>query len=122
MVVVPLMMVMSLNFAGIGAAATWVLLNLGQILILPAIIHHRILRGELMRWFLYDVGIPVVVTLVVVGTGRWLLVEKLTIVHSAITFLAVIAIAFGSVVLVAREMRTWMVVNFGVYIKKLRSV
>ena len=53
------------RWGALGAAAVWVILNSCYILIGLQIMHRRVLCGELARWFLVDIGIPVLVTCLV---------------------------------------------------------
>jgi O-antigen/teichoic acid export membrane protein len=121
LLVVPLMIVLSLRYAGIGAALTWALLNLAQLIVLPLIIHQKILKGELKRWYIFDVGIPVVVSLTVLGTVRWLMTDSYSSAQTIAMILAAALITFGFAVLGARDIRSSVVANFMAYFKKLQS-
>ncbi len=120
LLVAPLMIFLSLRYAGIGAALTWVLLNLGQLIVLPLIIHQRILRDELKRWYIFDVGMPMFVALAVLGTARWLMVENLAFLQIVIAILAVALITFGFTTLVAGDIRSLMIANVRTYINKFQ--
>jgi O-antigen/teichoic acid export membrane protein len=121
LLVVPLMIFLSLRYGGVGAALTWAMLNLGQLIILPLIIHRRILKGELKRWSIFDVGIPTFVSLTVLGTVRWLMGDSLSLIQTIVTISAAALITFGFLVLVARDIRSTVVTNFMAYFKKLQS-
>lgn len=71
--IVPLLIIAAGNYGMVGAAATWVLLNLGYILIGVQVMHRRLLRTEKRHWYVQDVGIPLLTTLVIALLGRWLL-------------------------------------------------
>jgi O-antigen/teichoic acid export membrane protein len=55
-----------------GAATGWLTLNASYVVILMPIIHRRLLRGELWRWYLVDVGLPLAGIATVVLPIRWL--------------------------------------------------
>jgi len=109
---VPLMLILSLTYGGIGAAVTWVLLNLGQLLVLPLIIHQRILRSELKRWYIFDVGVPVIISLTVLGAARWFMPENLSIIGSVAAIFAAVLITFGILVLATKNIRSWIIQIF----------
>jgi len=48
-----------------GAACVWLLANLASIAIGIPLMHRRLLRGEMARWYFHDVAPPVVAALVV---------------------------------------------------------
>ncbi len=70
---VPLYYLASLHYGPAGAAAVWVLLNLVYMAVGVPLTHTRILRGDACRWFLVDVALPLVVSVMVVGIARWVL-------------------------------------------------
>lgn len=74
-ILVPIMLVLSANFGGIGAASAWLVLNIGYILISMPIIARRIMPGELREWYIVDVGRPFVLSFGVIGLG-WYFVPK----------------------------------------------
>lgn len=71
-VIVPLLII-SANIYGMpGAAASWILLNLGYVLIGIQIMHRKLLKTEKLRWYRQDVGIPLITALSVILLGRLL--------------------------------------------------
>jgi len=110
--IVPLMIILSLKYGGLGAAITWALLNVGQLIVLPMIIHRRILNGELKYWYIFDVGIPAIMSLVVLGAFRWFMAENLSFVQSVATISVAVLVTFGLAILVARDIRSWTITNF----------
>ena len=55
-------------YGAIGAAAVWVILNLGYVLIATPIMHRTLLTGEMWHWYRRDLLAPFGVTLAAVGT------------------------------------------------------
>jgi len=70
---VPLIIVLAYRYGAIGAAAMWVVVNLGTLVIGQQVMHRRLLRDELRRWYLADVGQPALAALIVAGVGRLLI-------------------------------------------------
>lgn len=58
------------SYGATGGAATWAALNLCYMLIGVPLTHRKLLRGDALRWFLFDVGHPLLWTLVVVSIYR----------------------------------------------------
>lgn len=55
-----------------GAAAVWLLLNVGYFLLIVPIMHTRLLTGQQARWYGEDVGLPVVAAAVATLCGWFL--------------------------------------------------
>lgn len=116
--VVPLMITLSLKYGGLGAALTWVLLNLAQLIVLPFVIHHKLLKGELKRWYIFDIGIPAVTSLGILSLAHWLMPLDLPFFQYFI-FIGLIAITIFLVTsLSAREARIWGMEIIGNYFQK----
>ena len=60
--VIPIMIWMVDMFQGIGAAWAWIILNLGYCIFMIPIMHHRILKSEMWKWYLIDSLFPAIVT------------------------------------------------------------
>lgn len=116
--IVPLMILLSSKYGGVGAALTWVLLNLGQVIVLPFIIHHRFLKSDLKRWYIFDVGIPAVFSLAMLSLARRLMPLELPFLQYAITIGLVVITIFLVAVLSAREARVWGLELIGNYFQK----
>jgi O-antigen/teichoic acid export membrane protein len=74
---VPTLIALSLNYAGVGAALAWALLNLASISLAVPLTHQRYLRNELRRWLVSDVALPVLAAFGVVIVARLLIREPL---------------------------------------------
>ncbi len=62
-VLVPMIYFLSTHYGAVGAACGWVILNTGYVLICIQIMHSRLLKGEQWRWYLNDVGKPLLAAL-----------------------------------------------------------
>jgi O-antigen/teichoic acid export membrane protein len=72
-VLVPPLVWAASRYGGVGAAAIWVVLNLGYVLVTAQIMHRRLLRGEKWKWYAQDLALPLVAAAVVAGLGRALI-------------------------------------------------
>jgi O-antigen/teichoic acid export membrane protein len=57
---VPLLIVLANNIGVLGAAISWALVNLAYVLIVPVLMHRRLLRAESGAWYVDDLIRPVV--------------------------------------------------------------
>ncbi len=69
-VLLPAVIVLSGRYGVVGAGIVWVALNVGYATIGVGIMHRRLLRGELMRWYVADVGLPLVASVAAAGLVR----------------------------------------------------
>jgi len=63
LILAPTIILMVSRYGAVGAAASLVILNNSFALIGIHLMHRRLLRGELWRWYLEDVGLPLAVSL-----------------------------------------------------------
>ena len=104
---IPLMVVLSIEYAGVGAALAWAILNFGQLIVLPVFIHRKILIGELKQWYLFDVGIPLIASLGILAISRWVMPLELSKLQNAFYIGITASITFVVVVFLTREARAW---------------
>ena len=70
---VPLMIVLIRHFGAMGAAASWATLNIAAVFVEVPIMHRRLLKGEMWRWYGEDLGLPLATACLVAGVGRLLI-------------------------------------------------
>jgi len=58
---VPLMVWMVQMYQGIGAAWVWIILNFGYFIFEIPIMHRRLLKGEMGKWYSRDVFLPILI-------------------------------------------------------------
>jgi len=66
----PLIIVLTHQYGAFGGATAWALVNIFNLLSNQLLMHRRILKGEMRRWFLVDVGRPAAIAILVAGLGR----------------------------------------------------
>lgn len=57
-VLIPAAIIAVMRIGPLGAAGAWVVLNAMYVIVGASIMHTRILRGELWRWYAADLGLP----------------------------------------------------------------
>ena len=95
---VPLMIWMVQMYQGIGAAWVWIILNLGYLIFEVPVMHRRLLKGEMGKWYGRDVILPVIIVTVIGLVGRAVLPEDAS---KWITLLGIISISALSCVVSA---------------------
>jgi O-antigen/teichoic acid export membrane protein len=100
-VLVPLMVMLTRDYGGVGAASVWVILNSGYVLIAIHIMHHRILQTEKWDWYVHDVGAPTVAALTVALVGKFIMPAELAHFFQVLYIVAVGGLSFLAAVFVA---------------------
>ena len=104
-VLVPAILVMTPRYGAPGAAFVWLVLNAGYLVFNVPMMHTRLLRGELWRWYRDDLARPVVGALLAVALGRWLMPEDASKLVAASWIFGVWALALVASALLAPRIR-----------------
>jgi len=91
---IPFMIYATLHYGAIGGALSWVILNFSYTIIGLQIMHRIILQGELKKWYLIDVGLPLLLAVIINGTAYFLLTGEIFIADSPIRTAVFITIVF----------------------------
>lgn len=67
---VPALLFLVPHYGATGAACAWLALTAGYFLLEVPVMHRRLLRGAMGRWYLVDLGIPALVALGIMGLTR----------------------------------------------------
>jgi O-antigen/teichoic acid export membrane protein len=71
-IILPGYFILSKKYGGLGAAVTWLILNLGYLVVLIPFMHKRLLKKEMVKWYLFDLGIPIFTGSFVVIASKYL--------------------------------------------------
>jgi O-antigen/teichoic acid export membrane protein len=107
-VFVPAMFFMVTRFGAVGAAAVWIMLTAGYVMFEIPIMHMRVLPREKSKWYLHDVGIPVLVSVLVAGSVRLLLPMTVPLWVYLVIAAACVAVAMSLSTAVSSESRDWI--------------
>lgn len=102
---VPALWVMVSRFGAAGAAMVWLGLTLGYFLIEVQVMHRRLLRGAQWRWYVVDTALPALVSGIVVGAARIILVPGTQPLAGLVLIGAAGALALGLSALALPEAR-----------------
>lgn len=88
---IPFMIYTTTRYGAIGGALSWAILNFSYTIIGLQVMHRMILKGELKKWYLNDVGIPLLASFGIVWSARLGLPENLPLIYNFL-FLAVLTV------------------------------
>lgn len=94
MLLVPAIIVLAGRYGVVGAGIVWVALNVGYATIGVGIMHRRLLRGELFRWYVADVGLPLVASIAAAGLVRVAVPAPSSLVGLAATIAGAVAVTY----------------------------
>ncbi len=69
-ILVPMIYFLAKSYGPVGAASAWLILNSGYVLISIQIMHKRLLPNEKWRWYLHDVGVPMLAAITIAAIWR----------------------------------------------------
>jgi O-antigen/teichoic acid export membrane protein len=72
-IMVPFIIYMTHRYGVLGAAMTWLVLNVGYLVFEIPAMHRRLLPAEKWHWYGIDVALPLVACISVAGLGRFLI-------------------------------------------------
>jgi len=108
-VVVPALWFMAKHYGAIGAAYVFLGLQLINMLIGVPLTHRRLLRHEMTKWFLQDIGPPLAASALVVGLARVLVTTPMSPLATLGVLLLVLAAALLAATAVAPQIRgSWL--------------
>ncbi len=96
------------NYGAVGSAVVWVVVNVFLVLVPIQIMHRRILKGEKMRWYFEDLGLPFITALLVAGTGKILLGSNRTKFETIVGLLIISAITLLFTALSTKATRRYL--------------
>jgi O-antigen/teichoic acid export membrane protein len=105
---VPATWFMAMTYGAIGAASMWPAFNCIYMAIGVPLTHHRLLKGEGLRW-LRDVVLPFMSALFVGVVGRQLAVATMSRPVEIVVLLGLLSCAVGVAALVSSSIRPWIV-------------
>ncbi len=104
---IPVLVLMTYRFGAIGGAISWVLLNIGEMIISIYFMHKRLLRSEKWRWYWHDSFVPFIVCLAIVCASRMLLGEMHSQLIMILAILLVLLTTWMGAVFATTTIRIW---------------
>jgi O-antigen/teichoic acid export membrane protein len=106
-VLVPMIYFLATRYGVVGAASAWVILNAGYVLICIQIMHSRLLKGEQWRWYLNDVGAPLLAAFSAALLWRLLMSDEMSKLAMFIHLTAISATTLLAAALATSVTRQW---------------
>ena len=100
-------------FGAIGAAWIWMIVNAGILFISVQRMHRRLMKLEKWRWYLLDVSLPMLASLMVLGSGRLIFSGRNSSDFLSISFFVMIfLLALIVSILVFPDACRWLIGSF----------
>lgn len=74
-ILVPMLLLLTKEYGIYGASVGWMMVNIGYLIISAPIFHHYYFKGELWRWYLNDLSIPLIISLALLFIGKFVKYE-----------------------------------------------
>ncbi|MGA2323242.1 MAG: oligosaccharide flippase family protein [Sedimentisphaerales bacterium] len=107
-ILVPLIIYMTKHYGVTGAASVWVMLHTGLFFFEIPVMHHRLLRKEMWRWYLQDVCLPLAVCIFVAGIGLIFISVPTSQFMMLLYLMIVSALTLGTTAIITPVTRTWL--------------
>jgi O-antigen/teichoic acid export membrane protein len=104
-VMVPIIILLTQHFGAPGAAIAGIILYGGNLLLVIPITYRRLLPGETRRWYVEDVGYPLLAAVAMAGLGRWLIPGQMSALTTGLVLLSVYVAALAVASLAASLVR-----------------
>ena len=114
----PLIYVLVLNYSVIGAAISWVLLNIGYVLVVPKLMHKEILVDGSNEWYIKDWLLPLLAAFSMASLLKIFIPELDSIFTKFIYLVFVLALLMGSALISAGRVRAMIFVLYETFFKK----
>jgi hypothetical protein len=112
-VLTPCVYFAALRWGGVGAAAIWFILNLGYVLIGVQPMYRRYLHGERLRWYVVDIGQPLLASIAVVLVARALWVPGMSAMLQLIAIIVISALTLLAGAMAAPTVRAYALATIG---------
>ena len=103
---VPGVWFLATRWGAVGASLGWLAYNTTAVLIIPALMHRRVLRGETARFYLRDVGLPFAVAAIAAIVCRLFIDVRLPLVMLATSLAAAAAVVQLAAMATLPDVRT----------------
>jgi len=108
---VPLIIWLTHAFGPAGAAATWLIINLGYFFFEIPVMHLKLFPKEKIRWYAQDVFLPLSACLVTAGLFRILIHHSHSSLVNVILLVVVLLVTFAVTMIVTPQTRKLLVEN-----------
>jgi O-antigen/teichoic acid export membrane protein len=72
-IMTPLTIFLAYHYGAVGGALSWATINILYFIVTPNLIHRKILKGEVLKWYWQDSVKPLLVCLIIIMAGKYLI-------------------------------------------------
>lgn len=116
---IPFMIFATIRYGAVGGALTWFILNLIYVLVGMQIMHRLLLKGELWKWYLEDVGLPLTATLLGVLTIKLLIFHIDSPLGNFAALCAISWVALSLAILATAQIRRFLFEWLGILFRRV---
>jgi O-antigen/teichoic acid export membrane protein len=113
LVTAPAIVLLSWRYQGLGAASSWVIVNLVLVVLQPWLTHRKLLKGELLRWYVQDTGRPLGAALVIAVAARAMMPTVESRAGLGAVILLISAATQAAALLSSKTARRWIAQRLG---------
>ncbi len=96
-VMTPLTIFLAYYYGAVGGALSWAIINTIYFIVTPNLIHNRILKGEVLRWYWQDSVKPLLACIIVIMAAKYFMYVPIS--NRVIALLYIIGIGILSVII-----------------------
>jgi O-antigen/teichoic acid export membrane protein len=112
-IMVPLIVLLTLNYGALGGAFAWLILNLIYLPMGAWLTHRQLLKGLALKWLFKDVCLPFVFSALLVGSGELLLAAQNWGHYIRLLCAGGFAVSAMLILIsVSPQLRTWILDNY----------
>jgi len=110
-VLVPAIYFATMRWGAVGAAAIWIVLNTGYLLISAQVMYRHLLVGEKLNWYINDIGKILISIIVIVLTSKILLKIDYGYITNILILICIFGLSSASAILSAESIRRQLPIN-----------
>ncbi len=95
---VPLIIILTRHYGPVGAASAWLILNIGYVVFEIPVMHVKLLRNEMWRWYWNDVSVPILAALSFAVLGRFVVTGSTTPYVTVLYLMVISVLTLGATI------------------------
>jgi len=107
-VLVPMIFFMTAMYGVVGAASTWIILNIIYMLICIPLTHNRLLKGQAGKWFGVDTGPPFLVSILMPWIAQRMIAIPIQPFYAVATLLMILICTLAATLFITPQIRKFL--------------
>ncbi|MDE3022533.1 MAG: polysaccharide biosynthesis protein [Pseudomonadota bacterium] len=104
-IMVPMTIILTVNFGAVGGAGSWALLNVIYLFVGTWMTHCSLLKGIGIQWLFGDVMLPLAISIMTGGIGKWVFSCAFPLYTKLLVGIILIIITFVLIILVSHRLK-----------------